>query len=88
MPSSQELHPVAGARFICERDDDGAAPVYKITVYAAGGATHHAELRWDPEGHVQVTPALTDAWAQAELIKLARVLKHSQQQRLTRWRGP
>lgn len=87
MPSSQELHPIAGARFICERQDDGAAPVYKVAVYAAGGATHHAELRWDAEGQVQVAPALADPWAQTELIKLARVLKHSHQQRLTRWRG-
>ena len=88
MPSSQELHPVAGARFICERQDDDTAPVYKIAVYAAGGATHHTELRWDAEGHAEVSPPLADPWAQTELIKLARVLKHSQQQRLTRWRGP
>ena len=86
MPSSQELHPVAGARFICERQDD-ATPVYKVAVYAAGGGTHHTELRWDAEGQAQVAPALSDPWVQTELIKLARVLKHSQQQRLTRWRG-
>lgn len=84
MPSSQELHPVAGARFICEREGEG----YKIAVYAAGGATHHAELRWDAEGQAEVAPALADPWAHAEVLKLARVLKHSQQQRLTRWRGP
>lgn len=88
MPSSQELHPVAGARFICERHEDGDVPVYTIAVYAAGGVTHHAELRWDAAGQAQVAPPLPDPWAQTELIKLARVLKHSQQQRLTRWRGP
>lgn len=87
MPSSQELHPVVGARFICERLDE-PSPSYRISVYAAGGATHHAELRWDAEGHAQLAPPVPDAWAQAELLKLARVLKHSQQQRLTRWRGP
>lgn len=86
MSSSQELHPVAGARFVCEREAD--ASVYKVAVYAAGGATHHTELRWDAEGHAQLSPPLADPWAQTELIKLARVLKHSQQQRLTRWRGP
>jgi hypothetical protein len=86
MPSSQELHPVAGARFVCEREAD--ASVYKVSVYAAGGATHRTELRWDAEGHAEVSPPLADPWAQTELIKLARVLKHSQQQRLTRWRGP
>jgi tetratricopeptide (TPR) repeat protein len=61
---------------------------YQIVVYAAGGATHHAELRWDAAGHAQLAPLVPDPWAQAELLKLARVLKHSQQQRLTRWRGP
>ena len=87
MPSSQELHPVSGARFICERTE-AVTPSYRISVYVAGGATLQAELSWDPEGQAQVAPPLADPWAQAELIKLARVLKHSQQQRLTRWRGP
>ena len=87
MTSSQELHPVAGARFICERLD-APALAYQIVVYAAGGATHHAELRWDAAGHAQLAPLVQDPWAQAELLKLARVLKHSQQQRLTRWRSP
>jgi hypothetical protein len=29
-----------------------------------------------------------EAWVQAEILKLARVLKHGQQARLIRWRGP
>ncbi len=87
MTSSQELHPVAGARFICERVE-ATTLAYRISVYVAGGATHHAELSWGSEGQAEVTPAIPDAWAQSELLKLARVLKHSQQQRLTRWRGP
>ena len=87
MSSSQELHPVAGARFICERTE-APTPSYRISIHVAGGVTHHAELSWDADGQVQVVPVVADAWAQSELIKLARVLKHSQQQRLTRWRGP
>lgn len=87
MPSSQQLHPASGARFICERAEDPAL-VYHVAVHAADGTSHHAELRWDAEGHALATPPCPDPWAQTELLKLARVLKHSQQPRLTRWRGP
>lgn len=87
VPSSRDLHPVAGARFVCERAQ-GPELVYRVAVHAAGGHTHHAELRWDAAGQATATPPHADDWAQAELLKLARVLKHSQQDRLTRWRGP
>ncbi len=87
MTSSQDLHPQTGARFVCERVD-GPEPVYRVAVHAAGGHTHEAELRWDAGGQAVALPACPDEWAQAELLKLARVLKHSQQPRLTRWRGP
>ena len=87
MPSSHEMHPVTGARFVCERTDD-AALVYQVAVHVAGGHTHRAELRWDEAGQAVAAPACPDAWVQTELLKLARVLKHSQQPRLTRWRGP
>lgn len=87
LPSSRALHPVAGARFVCERVE-GPALVYRVGVYTADGGTHEAELRWDAAGQAIAAPACADAWAQAELLKLARVLKHSQQDRLTRWRGP
>ena len=86
-PSSHELHPVAGARFVCERVE-GQGLGYRVVVYVAGGHMHHAELRWDGTGYASATPECADAWVQAELLKLARVLKHSQQARLTRWRGP
>ena len=87
MASSSELHPVSGARFVCERTDDPAL-VYRVAVHVAGGHTHHAELRWDEGGQAIATPASADTWVHTELLKLARVLKHSQQPRLTRWRGP
>jgi len=87
MPSSQELHPVAGARFVCERVP-GEALVYAVAVHLAGGHTHAATLRWDAEGRAVAEPVCADGWAQAELLKLARVLRHSEQPRLTRWRGP
>ncbi len=87
MSSSQELHPPTGARFVCERTDDPEL-VYRVAVHVAGGHTHLAELRWDAAGQAVAAPPCPDAWAQTELLKLARVLKHSQQARLTRWRGP
>lgn len=87
MTSSQALHPVAGARFVCERVA-GDELVYAVAVHLAGGHTHAATLRWDADGRAVAEPACADAWAQAELLKLARVLRHSQQPRLTRWRGP
>lgn len=83
--SSQEMHPVSGARFVCER---GEAGVYQFVVYVAGGATHRGELRWDAEGRAVAEPEVPEAWVQAEILKLARVLKHGQQARLIRWRGP
>lgn len=85
MPSSQELHPETGARFVCERVD-GDALVYRFAVFAAGGATYRGELRCGDE--VVADPPCADPWAQAELLKLARVLRHGRQARLTRWRGP
>lgn len=84
MTSSQELHPVSGARFVCERVDDG---LYRFAVYAAGGATYEGELRWDADGRALAEPEVSEAWVQAEILKLARVLKHGQQARLSRWRG-
>ncbi len=87
MSSSQALHPVAGARFVCERAP-GEALVYAVAVHIAGGHTHEATLSWDADGRAVAGPVCADAWAQAELLKLARVLRHSEQPRLTRWRGP
>lgn len=87
MSSSQDLHPLSGARFVCERAE-GSALVYTVVVYAAGGHTHQAKLRWDAQGLAVVEPVCAEPWAQAELLKLARVLRHGEQARLSRWRGP
>jgi hypothetical protein len=46
-----------------------------------------AALTWDAAGQATLTPAPDDAWVAGELLKLARVLKHSGQARLVRWRG-
>jgi hypothetical protein len=86
MVSSADLHPQSGARFVCEREA-GEPPRYRAAVYLAGGATVEATLSWDEAGHAVLEPAPADAWVREELLKLARVLKHSGQARLQRWRG-
>ncbi|MDC0720557.1 hypothetical protein [Nannocystis bainbridge] len=86
MVSSQELHPTAGARFVCERE--ASEPLrYQARVFVADGTTVAAELTWDAAGQAILAPAPEDAWVAGELLKLARVLKHSGQARLVRWRG-
>lgn len=84
MTSSQELHPASGARFVCEREGEA----YRYEIFAAGGATWRGALRWDAGGQAVAEPAVPDAWAQEELLKLARVLRRNAQARLSRWRGP
>lgn len=86
MVSSRELHPTAGARFVCEREP-GEPPRYRAAVYVAGGATVTALLAWDAAGQVTLEPPPDDPWVGGELVKLARVLRHTGQARLTRWRG-
>ncbi|MCY1070720.1 hypothetical protein OV090_38620 [Nannocystis sp. RBIL2] len=86
MVSSQDLHPSAGARFVCEREP-GEPLRYQARVYVAGGATVDAALTWDAAGQATLAPTPEDEWVANELLKLARVLKHSGQARLVRWRG-
>ncbi|MCY0987485.1 hypothetical protein OV203_10150 [Nannocystis sp. ILAH1] len=86
MVSSQDLHPLAGARFVCEREP-GEPLRYQARVYVAGGATVDAALTWDAAGQATLAPTPEDEWVANELLKLARVLKHSGQARLVRWRG-
>lgn len=86
MVSSRELHPSAGARFVCEREP-GEPLRYQVSVYVAGGATIDAVLTWDAAGQATLDPTPADEWVANELLKLARVLRHSGQARLVRWRG-
>lgn len=86
MVSSEELHPKSGARYVCEREP-GEPPRYRAAVYMAGGATVRATLAWDAAGQAVLEPPPEDAEVREELVKLARVLRHSGQERLSRWRG-
>lgn len=86
MVSSQSLHPASGARFVCEREP-GEPLRYQARVYVAGGATVEAALTWNERGQASLAPEPALPWVRDELLKLARVLKHSGQDKLSRWRG-
>ncbi len=89
-PSSQDLHPKSGARFVFDRLET-EPPSYSLAVYLPGDATLQARLDWNAEGQARLHPVdgpqtWTD-WAHEEALKLARVLKRTPKSRLTRWRG-
>ena len=87
--SSQDLHPASGARYLFERQDDeaGASPRYAVAVYVADGTRVSTTLCWDERGEVVLEPTVASDALRGELLKLARVVKRSGQQRLSRWRG-
>ena len=81
-PSSGDLHPSTGARFVLTRDGTS----YRVDVYLAGGTALRSTLRWDDQSAV-VDPPLSHAAAHEEVLKLARVLRRTPKDRLTRWRA-
>lgn len=89
-PSSQDLHPKSGARFVFERGE--VEPTrYALTVYLPDDRTLQADLSWTEDGKAELIPrdgAPWEAWTHDEALKLARVLKRDPKSRLTRWRGP
>jgi hypothetical protein len=98
-PSSQDLHPSTGARFVFDRQDDSAdGPVYQVLVHLPEGRRWAATLRW-LDGRAELEPsAEADArapapqpaeldWVRAEALKLARVLHRDPRQHMLRWRG-
>lgn len=92
-PSSRDLHPRTGARFVFERDP-GEPPRYAVTIYLPGTRRWFGHLAWTEAG-AELTPAEaadtaedeTLAWARAEALKLARVLHRDPRQQMVRWRG-
>jgi hypothetical protein len=85
-PSSQDLHPRHGGRFVFARQGEAEPPVYSVEVYLPADRCLRATLRWT-EGGAVLDPPLSDAWAHAEALKLARVLHQSAKPFLSRWRG-
>ncbi|EDM74415.1 hypothetical protein PPSIR1_27778 [Plesiocystis pacifica SIR-1] len=99
LPSSQDLHPKSGARFVFEREDE-AGLRYALLIYLPEQRLWRGGLRRDADGSATIedeSGAPVDAaaegvdealrWAFAEGLKLARVLRKDPKPRLTRWRG-
>lgn len=90
--SSADLHPETGGRFVFERSAE-TPPRYDVAVYLPAQRTIRFTLAWDDDGAVRLDPAPSaaqsaqDAWAVAEITKLARILHRDPKARLTRWRG-
>lgn len=94
-PSSESLHPKAGARFAMTRigpaPQESAQPalVYRVEVFVAGGETFEANLSQNDEGSWSLDGIPASHWAHNETLKLARVLKKNPVGSLLRWRpGP
>ncbi len=88
-PSSKDLHPTAGARFLFERSDgqgEGGGPTYRVRAYMPDKVVVETALRWE-DGKAVLEPRPEDDWVAAEAEKLARVLKKDPKPRLLRWRG-
>jgi hypothetical protein len=102
-PSSQDLHPETGARFVFDRIGDD----YDVAIYLPDGLRWSGRLSW-ADGNATLVPGPdqpmpsddwhrqgrrvpeTDplAWAHAEALKLARTLRRTPKQHMVRWRGP
>lgn len=85
-PSSRDLHPETGARYVFRRLAGAPAPAYEVTVHAAGGATHRARVTWTDGVDAALDPPLADPALHDQVVKLARALRADLPERLTRWR--
>lgn len=87
-PSSADLHPKHGARFVVTRDGEGFdVEVYTGTERDVPPTVLRARLTFNDAGQPTLEPELDDAWVRDETLKLARVLKRGTKDRLSRWRG-
>jgi hypothetical protein len=84
--SSRDLHPAHGGRFVLTRIGSGDTPEYAVAIHLPEGRRLDTRLQW-LDGQPRLEPALPDAWAEAETLKLARVLRRTPRPSLTRWRG-
>lgn len=83
--SSHDLHPAHGGRFVATRSS--AEPLeYAVAIHLPEGRSLQTRLSWDGDRAV-LEPALDDPWAEAETLKLARVLRRTARASVTRWRG-
>jgi hypothetical protein len=84
--SSRDLHPAHGGRFVLTRVGSSEVLEYEVAIHLPEGRRLEARLRW-AEGQPLLEPMLPDPWAQAETLKLARVLRRAPRPSLMRWRG-
>ncbi|MCA9650704.1 MAG: hypothetical protein H6712_19505 [Myxococcales bacterium] len=83
--SSRDLHPTNGGRFVLTRAHE-EPPEYEVVIHLPAGQRLDTRLRWE-DGQAVLDPQLDDPWAEAETLKLARVLRRTPRASLTRWRG-
>lgn len=95
-PSSQDLHPTTGARFVFDRELDRDGEAYAVVIYLPGGLRWSGHLEWidgratlepDPDQPSPTAPTEVLAWAHEEALKLARTLRRTPKQHMVRWRG-
>lgn len=86
-PSSDDLHPRHGARFVLSRRGDTEPPAYTVEVFLPARVLLRSVLTWTDTGAAQLEPPLPDEWAHTEALKLARVLRKNPRERLSRWRS-
>ena len=83
--SSRDLHPTSGGRFVAHRSRIDPLE-YAVSVYLPEGRRLDTQLCWR-EGQAVLDPGLDDEWAEAETLKLARVLRRTSRASVTRWRA-
>lgn len=83
--SSRDLHPAHGGRFVLTRVGRVEPPEYEVAIHLPEGRRLDARLCW-VDGQPRLEPALPDAWAEGETLKLARILRRTPRPSLMRWR--
>ena len=91
-PSSRDLHPKTGARFVFDRLAEHDAPRYQVTIYLPR-ARWSGQLDWSQsDARLSADPEQSEldaaqAWVLDEARKLARVLHRDPRQHMLRWRA-
>jgi hypothetical protein len=88
-PSSDNLHPREGARFVFERvpAPAGAGELrYEVRVYLPAGELMRGQVAWTSDGAIDFHGLSFSQRVAQEVVKLARVLKKDHAARLIRWR--
>ena len=94
-PSSRDLHPQTGARFVFDRLASEPELTYTVAIYLPEARRWTGTLRW-LDGRATLEPSAGEPsagdpeleWAHAEALKLARVLHRDPKPHMIRWRGP